>query len=466
MRVLQSIQPTAEQLVILTDDRPGFRLIRGAAGSGKTTAALMRIRQLSSSRLRRRDRLGHAEPVRVLVLTFNRTLRAYVKHLAADQVDASDHLDLTVETFSHWAWDLCGAPQVVESHRPLLQELLTDAGMSSDLDYFVAEAEYIIGRFQPKDLDSYIRAQRTGRGRAPAVTERTRGKLLAEVVVPYTREKSRRGVVDWNDVALEAATVTSPGYDVVVVDEVQDLSANQIRAVIAHLKKDHTTTFIIDAVQRIYPQAFRWIEIGLTIRPEMVFTLNENHRNTMEIAQLAASVVRDLPQEEDGVLPNSRASQRHGPLPELVEGTYGSQLNYMLDRIRPFLAAGDTVAILHPFGGGWFDFTRAQLRGRNISYCELTRESDWPPGSEQVALCTMHSAKGLEFDHVLLPGLNQEVTPHGYEEGHGTLDSLRRLLAMSIGRARKTVSLGCKPGRRSSLIGLMDPATYSLIRLD
>ena len=466
MRVLQSIQPTAEQLVILTDDRPGFRLIRGAAGSGKTTAALMRIRQLSSSRLRRRDRLGHAEPVRVLVLAFNRTLRGYVKHLAAEQVDASDHLELTVETFSRWAWDLCGAPQVMRTHRSLLRELLTDAGVSSDLDYFVAEVEYIIGRFQPEDFDSYIRAQRTGRGRAPAVTERTRGKLLSEVIVPYTREKYRRGVVDWNDVALEAATVTSPGYDVVIVDEVQDLSANQLRAVLAHLKKDHTTTFIMDAVQRIYPQAFRWIDIGLNIRPEMVFTLNENHRNTMEIAQLAASVVQGLPQEEDGVLPNSRGSQRHGPPPELVEGTYRSQLNYMLDRIQPFLEAGDTIAILHPLGGGWFDFTRAQLRERSISYCELTREADWPPGPEQVALCTMHSAKGLEFDHVLLPGLNQEVTPHGYEEGHGTLDSLRRLVAMSIGRARKTASLGCKPAKRSSLIDLMDPDTYNLIRVD
>ena len=78
----------------------------------------------------------------------------------------------------------------------------------------------------------------------------------------------------------------------------------------------------------------------------------------------------------------------------------------------------------------------------------------------------MHSTKGLEFDHVLLPGLNQEVTPHGAEEGHGTLDSLRRLLAMSIGRARKSVSVGYKPGEQSTLIGLMDAATYVLVTVD
>ena len=44
---------TSEQLMILTDDGAGFRLIRGAAGSRKTTAALMRIRQLCSARLAR-----------------------------------------------------------------------------------------------------------------------------------------------------------------------------------------------------------------------------------------------------------------------------------------------------------------------------------------------------------------------------------------------------------------------------
>ena len=82
-----------------------------------------------------------------------------------------------------------------------------------------------------------------------------------------------------------------------------------------------------------------------------------------------------------------------------------------------------------------------------------------------MALSTVHSAKGLEFDHVLLPGLNQEVTPHGDEEGDGTLDSLRRLVAMGIGRARNTVTLGYKPGEQSTLIDLIDPTTYDLVKV-
>ena len=100
-----------------------------------------------------------------------------------------------------------------------------------------------------------------------------------------------------------------------------------------------------------------------------------------------------------------------------------------------------------------------------MPFCELTRSSDWPAGPEQIALSTIHSAKGLEFDHVLLPGLNQEVTPHGTEDGDGTLDSLRRLVAMGIGRARKTVTVGYKPEDKSTLIDMIDRATYDLVEV-
>jgi superfamily I DNA/RNA helicase len=80
-----------------------------------------------------------------------------------------------------------------------------------------------------------------------------------------------------------------------------------------------------------------------------------------------------------------------------------------------------------------------------------------------MGLSTIHSAKGLEFDHVLLPGLNQQVTPHGEGEGDATLDRLRRLLAMGVGRARTSVMVGYKPGEESTLVGLLDPATYDAV---
>ena len=44
MRTLQSIQMTPEQLAIFSRNQPGVELIRGAAGSGKTTTAPLKLK--------------------------------------------------------------------------------------------------------------------------------------------------------------------------------------------------------------------------------------------------------------------------------------------------------------------------------------------------------------------------------------------------------------------------------------
>jgi superfamily I DNA/RNA helicase len=465
MRTLRDVTPTAEQLAILLDAAPGFRLIRGTAGSGKTTAALLRLRQLCRSRIERRARQGTGDPVRVLVLTFNRTLRGYVNQLATEHVHATDELDLTVETFGRWARGLVGGRLIPDGDgSPVIGPLLAGMGLpAGNLDYFADEVRYLQGRFPKHQLDRYLAAVRSGRGRAPAVPRELRHRLLADVVQPYEAWKAERNMADWNDIALRAADAPFQGYDIVIVDESQDLSANQVRAILAHLNEDHVTTFVIDAVQRIYPQGFQWNEVGINMRPESVFTLGRNYRNTVEIARLASSLVRGLPADPDGVLPDEGACQEHGPRPEVVSGTFSEQIDYMLRQVHPSVVSGETVAILHPRGGRWFDFTREKLRGRGMAFCELTRSREWPTGPELVALSTVHSAKGLEFDHVLMPGLSSEVTPHGDEEGDGTLDSLRRLVAMGVGRAIKTVRLGYKPGEQSTVFQSIDPATYDLI---
>ena len=206
-------------------------------------------------------------------------------------------------------------------------------------------------------------------------------------------------------------------------------------------------------------------ELGINMRPQMVFSLKRNHRNTVEIARLASSLVQDLPPGEDGVLPDEDACPESGSTPQIVEGTYSAQIDYMLSRVQARLAVGETAAILHLRGGRWFDFTRRELEQRNIQYCELTRRREWPTGSELLALSTIHSAKGLEFDHVLMPGLSSDVTPHGNEDGDGALESLRRLIAMGVGRARKTVMLGYKSGEQSTVFNWIGPETYDLVEV-
>lgn len=228
MRTLEVVPPTPEQLTILQDTGLGFRLIRGAAGSGKTITALLRLQQLCRARQQRRGRLSSSEPIRVLVLTFNRTLQGYISQLVTEQVDQADDLILTVDTFAHWALGLIGGRHVLsDGGRDRIAPLVQRAGVPKQhLDYYTDEIEYVLGRFPPGHLDAYLQATRSGRGRAPVVSQELRKRFLDKVIDPYTELKSPLGQIDWNDVALQAAHVPSKGYDVVVVDETQDLPAN------------------------------------------------------------------------------------------------------------------------------------------------------------------------------------------------------------------------------------------------
>ena len=470
MRLLPSVTPTPEQLRVLADVKPGFRIIRGAAGSGKTTTALLRLREQIAVRLDRRQRHGHDAPVRVLVLTFNRTLEGYIAALARQSAPDDDALDLEISTFARWARSLVGDVRILGRNETsaLLRPHLTGLVPAERLDFFVDEVGYVLGRFAPGDLSDYLEVVRQGRGRAPRVGRRLRERLLEDVLPAYAAAKVERGKIDWNDLALLAAEAEPDRlYDVVIVDEAQDFSANQVRAVLRHLHESHNTTFVLDAIQRIYPQFFKWIEVEINARPEIIYRLKENYRNTAAIAAFAHPLVEDLPVEDDGTLPDFTACHREGAEPVVIAGKYGAQLRVMLDRLeRDADLDTESAALLQPRGGGWFDEARRVLHRRGISFCELTRENEWPSGPENFALCTIHSAKGLEFDHVLVPGLSRKVTPHGPEEGDADLDNLRRMLAMAVGRARDSVMVGYKPGEESSLIGLLDPSTYELVEVD
>ncbi|RAX43716.1 hypothetical protein DQ354_19295 [Arthrobacter sp. AQ5-06] len=466
MRALQPVRATPEQLALLGVQDPAV-VIYGAAGSGKTTTALIRLRALAASWLSRRSRLGLEAPVRILVLTFNKTLAGYIDGLARDQIQGSEHLRLFVGTFAKWAVRVSGASGIVDGEDNVRTLV---SGLSNDRlyrDFLTEEAFYIMERFLPEDVDEYLSVRRDGRGGTPRIDRAMRHRLIDEVVKPYQAANRAAGSLDWNDLAVAAYHATSTEkWDIVVIDEAQDFTANQLRAVVAHLSETHSLTCVLDSMQRIYHRYFTWKEAGIDA-VNSTHRLAVNHRNTKQIAAFARPLVAGLTRDNElGSLPDFQNCAREGRMPIVIRGFYHQQMEYVFDRYLPTIdLETESVAFLHPKGGGYFKGLREALHAKGYPWDELTRTSEWPSNDNAIALSTMHSAKGLEFDHVIAIGLNQELTPHGDEEDDAHLGALQRLVAMSLGRAKKSVLLGTKPGMESSVFEFLKPETYEAIDL-
>ncbi len=77
---------------------------------------------------------------------------------------------------------------------------------------------------------------------------------------------------------------------------------------------------------------------------------------------------------------------------------------------------------------------------------DRSREEKEEPGAG-VTLITLHAAKGLEFRHVALVGLEEGILPHDRSKLEGSLDEERRLFYVGITRAMRTLLLTYCRGR-------------------
>ena len=116
-----------------------------------------------------------------------------------------------------------------------------------------------------------------------------------------------------------------------------------------------------------------------------------------------------------------------------------------LENIREFLSAAQNFTESKSYGSGEDE----DLLTAFLDHVALVSDLDAWDGERGVSLMTLHSAKGLEFPVIFLPGLEDGLLPHWNSQGKSEdLEEERRLFYVGMTRAKERLHLSCCRRRR------------------
>ncbi len=436
-----------EQFELITRASDGILVVRGTAGSGKTTVALHRIAYLAYD-----DAAIDGDST--LVIVFSPALRNYVAHvLPSLGLDA-----VRILTYRDWAAELRHRhfPRLPSSHREDTPGLVVRMKLHPFLG--VALEEQVARVAGPttaaQALDDWASVL-TQRPLLASAIERHAAGVFSDKDLDRFLENNRRRVdelyaglvgddpasfeLDPEDDALllrawqlRVGPLRARGKSPlrlrhVVVDEVQDFSPLEMQVVLGCMERGSGITMAGDTQQHVMQHSgfTSWQEFfdHLGVKGTEVETLKISYRSSREIVEFAHDVLGDL-SEEDAV----PATTRSGPPVEHFAFTdRGACVAFLADVLRDL---GEherqaSVALLAPSP----EARDAYFEG--LAHSDLPRlrrvaDQDFTFAAG-IEVTEVTQAKGLEFDYVILLDADNASYPD--------TSAARRLLHVGATRA-------------------------------
>lgn len=261
----------------------------------------------------------------------------------------------------------------------------------------------------------------------------------------YETAKREKGVIDFDDIFIlllrilksssEARRMVSGSFESVTVDEYQDVSPAQHAVLKFWTNEAKSVCLVGDPAQSIYSFAgssswFLKHAKGDFLQPYRQIFLAYSYRSGSEIIRCANSVLAFSP-EKYGRLKS--ASKKRGAVSKESFKNFSS----LADRARDLTEKRDpekTLAILAR--------SRRDLEALKKEFCDRRIPVSYPGTEEKgkVVLSTIHAAKGLEWDRVILVVGTEKVEPSEEE---------RRILYVACTRARERLKILFIPSSRN-----------------
>lgn len=317
----------------------------------------------------------------------------------------------------------------------------------------------------------YLRVSRTGRGTRLGRAQR---REVWSVIAAYREGGQRDSALDWDETSAVAAAILDARAaatgervaDHVLVDEGQDLRPTQWQMLRALVAEGEDDMFIAeDSHQRIYSNPVKLGRYGIAIRGRSR-RLKLNYRTTAQNLDFAVSILRggdfDIAAMEDDDLPSSEVAHgadrgtfrsiRTGPEVTFLPATdLADEIEKVADLIRQWTEeiakdGGDpsTIGVLTRFNKTRDTLVRA-LDDRGLRVVSVDRNTSYRGGAPLVM--TFHRAKGMEFTHVVLFGVDDsssvDVARGAYDEQTREAAELqeRSLLYVGATRARDQLAV-------------------------
>lgn len=481
-----------EQRKIIESKPNGHMLVRGVAGSGKTTVAVHKIPFL----------LKHyclADEDRILVVTFNKSLINYVKYIYDEikeynnenqiafenmyNLNTQDKLEIkTIDSIMYRYFMIYKKQNNIKLEVASLQEqqnILIDSIMKISEKYkdvgilnpknlnFIREEIMWIKACNYTEIETYQTVDRLGRtsqnnGDAPQKLRKNSKvrEAIFETMIMYNDCLRKNNLIDFQDMGLIALSqiskYTDKKYTHIIIDETQDLTRVQLEFVkrLYREKPYSSFLFVADTAQSIYPQSWlvrgrSFASIGFDMTGKSN-SLSKNYRTTTQIAQAAYSLIEkdsNIIDDDNFVKPSLIDKQGVYPIYRGFKNKE-DEAEFIIDIIKNKLSNNydyKDIAIIAKLKNQLSEI-KDYLIKHNLPFRELSSNEEMNFKENSIKLLTMHSIKGLEFKVVMIVGLNNKYIPlrsvaNEFEDSDMVESRDRKLLYVGMTRATEQLFL-------------------------